>query len=84
MLKKNILIFFIILLFLLIVLCFCNTNENFISNNGMGSDVVPSFNGPYDYEQDPLLNSANNSNKGMGSDVVSVFNGPYNVEQNPL
>ena len=84
MLKKNILIFFIILSTLLIVLKFCNTNENFVSNNGMGTDVVFVFNGPYDYEQDPLLNLANNSNKGMGSDVVSVFNGPYNDEQNPL
>ena len=84
MLKKKILIFFIILLIFLVALISCNTNENFISNNGMGTDIVSVFNGPYDYEQDPLLNLANNSNKGMGSDVVSIFNGPYNDQQNPL
>ena len=58
--------------------------ENFSSNNGMGSDEPYNFVGPFDYDQDPNLEYANDQNQGMGSDKSYVFDGPYNYDQNPL
>jgi hypothetical protein len=50
----------------------------------MGSDKSYTFNGPYNYDQLPLLEFANSSNTGLGSDESYVFDGPYNYDQNPL
>jgi ABC-type cobalt transport system substrate-binding protein len=79
-----IIILFILLIILLILIFSNYQKEYFTSYDGMGKDNSYSFNGPYDYSQDPALEYANDSNQGMGSDKVYSFNGPYNYDQNPL
>ena len=79
-------LFFLLLitfLFLAIIFKFYQ-KEYFTSFDGMGSDNAYSFNGPYDYSQDPALEYADDSNQGMGSDKVYSFNGPYNYDQDPM
>lgn len=41
-------------LFIFIIFILYKNNEYF-NNDGMGSDNVYSFNGPYNYEQNPVI-----------------------------
>ena len=83
--KKNIKYIFV---FILIIFIYhfikLYSEENFTSNNGMGSDKSYVFNGPYNYDQGPLFEFSNSSNTGLGSDKSYEFDGPYNYDQNPL